>query len=241
MQVEDSAVHVWIVPLTASPVEVRALWHILPADERRRAECLRVQQQARRFVVARGQLRRVLSKYVGRQPDEVRFGYEALGRPYLLGFEGQVEFNIAHCRDLALVAVHTPGGLGIDVEQVRSSVNISGLARRFFARSETDSLDQIAPEERVTAFFRTWTCKEAYLKARRIGLSAPLRNFEVAFNANGGVRVSFADPAAGVMPAWWLHSFVPEPGYIAALCCDRPVGAPLLRSVAHELPLQQAE
>src|SRR5437660_58098 len=38
------------------------------------------------------------------------------------------------------------------------------------------------PERRADAFFRLWTCKEAFLKATGEGLSRSTRSYEIAFS-----------------------------------------------------------
>ena len=60
-------------------------------------------------------------------------------------------------------------------EAIRPQVDWQALARRFFTLSEVQQLDELPAGEQLSAFFRIWTGKEAYLKACGAGLSLPLR------------------------------------------------------------------
>jgi hypothetical protein len=106
----------------------------------------------------------------------------------------------------------------VDVERVRADFAGEDIARRFFAPAEVDALAASAPGEYVAAFFRCWTRKEAYVKARGDGLSLPLDRFEVPLEpaATRAIASCLDDPSgarAGVsgdrarprLPArsWW--------------------------------------
>ena len=60
--------------------------------------------------------------------------------------------------------------VGIDVENIGRSINLD-LARRFFAPAEVAFLEQMPENQRQATFFLFWTLKEAYVKARGVGLS----------------------------------------------------------------------
>ena len=56
------------------------------------------------------------------------------------------------------------------------------MARRYFAPREARRLCELElSEDRLDCFYRCWTRKEAYLKARGTGLTAKLEAFEVTF------------------------------------------------------------
>src|SRR5206468_1160556 len=72
------------------------------------------------------------------------------------------------------------------------------------------------PDEYVTAFFRCWTRKEAYVKARGHGLTLALDRFEVPLEP-GATRVIAScldDPSE--CSRWSLREIVPAPGYLGA-------------------------
>ena len=97
--------------------------------------------------------------------------------------------------------------VGIDVESVGRRVEMLALSRRFFAVSEHAGLEDLGGEEQRERFFTLWTLKEAWLKARGLGLTIPLDDF--AFQVEDGPpRISFG-PQLDEEPEDWqfrLHT-----------------------------------
>ena len=71
---------------------------------------------------------------------------------------------------MILYAVTRGCPIGVDVEDITAAEWRHGLARRFFARAEVAALEALPPQVQHDAFFRFWTLKEAYIKARGLGL-----------------------------------------------------------------------
>ena len=90
-----------------------------------------------------------------------------------------VQFNLSHAGERALLAVAIGRELGVDIEEERC-VDVLGIARRYFSPSEYLALVSLPEERRVGAFYRCWTRKESFLKARGEGLAFPLSGFEVS-------------------------------------------------------------
>ncbi len=88
-----------------------------------------------------------------------------------------LELNLSHTDGLILCAVSCRAAVGVDVEETTRSVEFLPLARRFFAPCETAFLEALPPDRLSEAFYRLWTLKEAYLKARGSGLGIPLEGF----------------------------------------------------------------
>jgi 4'-phosphopantetheinyl transferase len=174
--------HAWLIPTDVAPLRLRALEAILSPDEQERAARFHFERDRARFVVARGSLRRILGRYLGLPPDAFRFLYSSHGKPYLAG-DGRaalLSFNVSHSGDWALCAVAGGRRVGVDVEIIRADLAGETIAERFFSPREVAALRSLAPGEQVAAFFRCWTRKEAFLKARGEGLSLPLDRFDVS-------------------------------------------------------------
>jgi 4'-phosphopantetheinyl transferase len=128
---------------------------------------------------ARGTLREVLGRALGCAPAEVEFRYGPHGKPYLAG--SPLRFNISHSGALALIAL-SRAEVGADVELPRPRRS-DAIARRFYAPGEIERLfAERDAERRADAFFRLWTCKEAFLKATGEGLSRSTRSFEITLS-----------------------------------------------------------
>lgn len=190
VELEEKAVHVWRIPLTASPLAHGNQARLLSADETDRANRFAFSEDRTQYVAARGALRVLLGRYVGRPAHALRFSYGTYGKPALqVGpREGGVGFNVAHSGDWALCAVALTSEVGVDVEQLRTTVDITEVMRFGFADSEQAALEALPPTDRSDAFFRCWTQKEAYIKAVGRGLSLPLDSFEVRTQHPFGIR-----------------------------------------------------
>jgi 4'-phosphopantetheinyl transferase len=218
----DGEVHVWRAWLGQAPVE--RLLPLLAADERARAARLRTEAGRRTSIAGRGVLRYVLGRYLGLPPEHVRFTYTTYGKPALAPAEaGGLRFNLAHARDLALLAIMRTHELGVDVEAVDASVEHERIAARFFSPQEQAALRALPPEQRLAAFFAGWTRKEAYLKARGAGLSLPLDQFSVSLAPEEPPALLELHGPAAEPTRWALHALRPGPGYAAALAVAGPV------------------
>jgi 4'-phosphopantetheinyl transferase len=139
----------WTVPLDSDRTGQ------LAADEFARSSRFHSQKDRRYWTNARLALRAILAEYAGESPDSLRFVCNANGKPALESYRG-IEFNLSHAGDFALIAVSTSGPVGVDIERIRSNVDIAALLRRL---GETD-LPETIPE-----LYHRWTQREARSKA----------------------------------------------------------------------------
>jgi 4'-phosphopantetheinyl transferase len=174
-------VHIWNASLDVPDDTIRNAWAILSPDEVARAEGLRLERDRKRFVVARGILRKILSAILDVPPSVVRFETTSHGKPVLAAEHARVgiQFNLSHSHDLALFAVTQSRGVGIDVEYIRE-IDAVNVAEHFFSRGEYENLRRLPADQQRAAFFTCWTRKEAYIKARGEGLARSLQSFEVS-------------------------------------------------------------
>lgn len=226
-------IHVWMVaPEAASSAaqlaEYRAL---LSADERDRCRRYLFENSRRQFLIGHALLRTTLSHYVDRDPRAWTFVPGPHGRPELIDAKGvpPLRFNISHTNGLVVVAVGLGVELGVDVEDVRRATRAPEFAAEFLAGPERDVLAAASPADRPARFFELWTLKEAYLKARGLGLSLPLDTFWFRIE-QPRIVASFL-PAVGDDPATW--QFVqarPTEFHVMSVAVRRPEpGLPDLR------------
>lgn len=171
-------VHVWRVRLDRPGEPYRTL---LSSDERERADRFRFPEDRDHFTVARATLRLVLAGYLDADPRALAFEYEAHGKPRISGPNPvALRFNLSHSHDRALIAAALGREVGVDIECLRRPVADDKIAQRFFSPQEAQALAHLPPTEQAAAFFRCWTRKEAYLKARGDGIYYGLRHFTVS-------------------------------------------------------------
>jgi 4'-phosphopantetheinyl transferase len=169
--------------------------------------------------VARGTLRTLLARYLGKQPKELQFVFGREGKPALVPEPAEriLSFNLSHSQDIGIFAFGWNRNIGVDVERVRADVECEDIARHYFSAQEIKSLARLPPQKRTEGFFLCWTRKEAYIKARGGGLQIPLDSFDVSLEPGTPARF-----LGGVDPSWRISSFVADHEHPAALVCDGP-------------------
>ena len=176
LSLQSGEVHMWRIELEQPGSVLEKFRSVLGTDELERARRFHFDKHRNSFVVARGFLRHVLSRYFDTTPETLRFSYSEYGKPAL---EGRLHFNMSHSHRVALLAITEDRQIGVDVEHIRADFATEDIARRFFSHSEVGSFNKLLKEEQVAAFFRCWTRKEAFIKATGKGLSQPLDKFDV--------------------------------------------------------------
>jgi 4'-phosphopantetheinyl transferase len=215
-------VHVWRADLDPAASRFERLQHTLSADELQRAARFHFPQDRRRFTVARGVLRDILGRYLGRPSSELGFRYSAYGKPALTdGFDAAgLRFNISHSHEMALFAVTCDREVGVDIEYLGREIHGEEIAEHFFSVHERADLRALPAELKHQAFFNCWTRKEAYIKAHGEGLSLPLDRFDVSLTPGepAALLATRTDPQEVLR--WSLQALTPGPGYAAALAVE---------------------
>ncbi|WP_371588628.1 4'-phosphopantetheinyl transferase family protein [Streptomyces virginiae] len=150
----------------------RAQRHLLSDAEQARATTLRQAADQDRFVAGRALLRSAAAEVLGTTASQVAVGSSCPdrsrphGKPTLPGTGW--EASISHSGHLVAVALSSAGPVGIDVERVDETLPL-------------DDLEMLSPAEHkgiahwsALSLFRTWTRKEAVLKATGDGLRVPM-------------------------------------------------------------------
>ncbi len=212
-------VHVWRMVLDAHLSRVERLRQTVAAEELVRAERFRFEKDRRRFTVARGTLRAILSRYLSIPPGSLRFVYGPRGKPRLAEETGgsRLRFNLAHSHGRALCVVSAHGEVGIDLERIVPDIEDDLITEHLFSSGEVAAFRAFPPERRVEMFYRFWTQKEAYVKATGDGLHFPLDQFEVALAAGESPTLIGVVGSPEEAARWSLYELHPWPGYAAAL------------------------
>jgi 4'-phosphopantetheinyl transferase len=124
-------------------------------------------------------LRRVLAPQVGVAPEDLRFGREAKGRPFLR-HDGAPDFNLSDTAGGTLIALTRAARLGVDLERHERAPPAAKLAARYFAPAESAALSALPAAEAAREFIRLWTAKEASCKATGTGIFGWLPHWQFA-------------------------------------------------------------
>ncbi|MEO0420998.1 MAG: 4'-phosphopantetheinyl transferase superfamily protein [Pseudomonadota bacterium] len=210
-------VHLWLAqadPSRPGPHGAGRYAGWLSGDERERWLRFRFAHDRERYLLARGLLRSVLSRYVPERHESAwRFQLNDHGRPFIVDEQqpqggAPLYFNLSHTRGLVVLAVACSQEVGVDVEPLERDGPHLKMADRFFAPSEADALRALggAPAHR-DRFIELWTLKESYIKARGMGLALPLDSF--AFELDTPGRIDFQTwSAAGDEPMGWRFALL---------------------------------
>ena len=217
---DDGDVHIWTGHVDSRLAELSQLRSLLSNDEGDRADRFRFERHHQAFVIARAMLREVLASYVHLEAQDVSFVYGDHGKPALAS--SVLQFNASHSGDRIVVAVTRAAHVGVDVEHHRPLEYLE-LAERFFSEWEIDVLRAAGPDDLVQMFFRCWTRKEAYVKARGHGLSLPLRDFAVSLGADVSQVLVWSSEGAAEVERWELRELSLDVDYTAAVVVERPV------------------
>jgi 4'-phosphopantetheinyl transferase len=200
--------------LDRGPAELTRFEATLSGPERARAEAFAFPRERRAFLASRGLLRELLARLAGGTPAGQEVVVDEGGKPRLAGScgQGRLRFNVSHSGTLWACAVALHREVGLDVEEVRPDRAVKSIMTRYFAPAETDALLALPEPERVAAFHRVWTRKEAWLKARGLGIAIPLDSFEVS-HAPGDARLLATRPDPAEAAKWTLRDLDPGPGF----------------------------
>jgi 4'-phosphopantetheinyl transferase len=155
---------------------------LLGETERRSIERTRKEKDKIEKILGWTMCRMEASLRYGVYPAEIRLDFHEKGKPFFPDFS-DFKFNITHGGNIVAVAFCNHHEVGIDVEANDRKVNPT-IAERYFTPAETAFLQKIPTEQRLYAFLRLWTIKEAYLKMTGDGLSKPLTSFEIQYVEN---------------------------------------------------------
>ena len=218
----DRHIDLIIVELDRGNAGVEACRTRLSDDERARAARFVRDRDRRRWIVSRGELRRVLGEACGIAPAAVSFVAGHNGKPLLGDHRGEppLHFNLSHSGALAVVGLTRVGPVGVDVEAARHMADRDAVVARFFSAAEQAAYRRLPVAARSTAFYDGWTRKEAVIKATGEGLSADLGAFDVSLTPDEPPRMLAVRGRAAAARRWQLFSHRPREGYTVAVAIE---------------------
>jgi len=214
-------VDVWSVRLD-EPARAGSEVVVLSPDEVARANRFHFERDRIHFTRCRSALRALLGSYLAIPAAEIRFEYLAGGKPQLAAGQNPsaLQFNVSHSANMALIAFGSKYRLGVDIEEIRSDVDTSTLAERFFSLRERAGIQALPDHLRVPGFFACWTRKEAFLKATGEGLSFPLADFSVTTHPDLDPELEEIKGSTNEAKQWFLTDLSVVDGFRAALASE---------------------
>ena len=185
---------------------------MLSLTEQCRLRAFRFNRDRLRHLAGRLLLRCILSRYAGVAPAELQFTKNAFGRPELIpeaaaarGSQAStraLRFSLSRAGSLAVLAVSRMGEVGVDLEDTHRSIASGEVAPGVLAKQELEVFYATPAPARQATFLRYWVLKEAYAKARGMGLSLDVRRASFTPPGPGPIRVHLGTGIADASARW---------------------------------------
>lgn len=140
-----------------------------------------------------------------KEPILDKIKIDNFGRPFLPAYEN-IDFNITHSGEYAVVAIGENCRVGVDIEKI---VNID-FKEVYTTMSEVQWKEILTDAESLLKFYEYWTIKESVLKSTGIGITTQLDMIETAKN-----------PLPFHGSQWYIHQLKIDKGYSSHLACNK--------------------
>jgi 4'-phosphopantetheinyl transferase len=171
------------------------------------------------FLVGRVMARALVGRALGCAPTEWRWREGPHGRPEIDEPGVTWRFNVAHSAGLVACVLADGHDVGVDVEDLERRGISPGFARRYLSPGEVADVEAQPAEVQQERLLTYWTLKEAYLKARGLGVSVPLSDIEFTLSTSGP-RIGFLGTLAGTATNWHFHLARPTPRHLMAVASE---------------------
>lgn len=202
-KLENNEVHLWLLDINQFTTDhYTYAEHIMSNVERERAQ--KFVRGKESYIASRWLLRKILARYTGVAPDAVELLRTDKGKPYLP--QRDLHFNLSHSGHWALLAVGKAEFIGVDVEAIGATRDLSGIAENYYHPQEFVQLQTLDAAAQADYFYRLWTLKEAFFKAIGTGISAGLEKIQFDLGGNK-IRAQIAAELDGDADEWHFQQW----------------------------------
>jgi 4'-phosphopantetheinyl transferase len=206
---------------------------LLSPEELARWQAFRFDRHRREYLATRALARTALSHRRPVRLEAWQFQLNAHGRPSVVPDCG-LRFNLSNCPGLVVCLVAEDIEVGVDVEPCERAEQIAELAAEVFSPRELAQLEALRGMAKLDRALSLWTLKEAYIKARGMGLSLPLKKFSFVFDGTEGIHLEL-DASSGDEAGRWQFLLLDHAGHRIALMAEEKVAPELRRWEARPL------
>lgn len=234
LEISPASLHIWFAFANEiqEPGLLSRYLELLTPEERQRHQRFYFEKDRHLYLVARALLQTVLSNYAPIRPGDWQFKRNRYGKPEII--EGAAElplrFNLSHTKGMVMCGVTLGHDIGVDIEHYGRATHGLKIAERFFSPQEAHDIKQLPPERQGERFIEYWTLKEAYIKAKGMGLSLPLESFSFRLGDRQTPRISFPANETEDPAQWRFMRFAPSADYLAAVALRSNTVIPSLKT-----------
>ena len=173
-----NTVNIYYINITTTKARPK-VEQVLNEEENKRYRRYLTVQGRTEFFWGRYLLRTVISRFLNIHPQAVVFRKNQYGKLFLdrRYHQENICFNLTHSHGIVAGAFVLENDIGIDVEKIDR--NMTDIVRRFFSPEEKEYINSYYTSKKNNLSYQIWTLKEAYIKAKGVGLSLPLESFSV--------------------------------------------------------------
>jgi 4'-phosphopantetheinyl transferase len=211
-------VDLWLFPVGELTDALRKEYvDILFCEEIELSKKIIIQEKKDIFISTKALLRKILHYYTNVPTSAWRFERNLFGKPYISepSQHRNIHFNISHAKGLIACLISTSYEVGVDVENILKNRDFLGISRNVFSEKEVDLLNATSSHRLGRTFYMYWTLKEAYLKARGVGLSLPLTSFW--FELSPFPRIFLGPECMDTAKNWYFASKLITKEYLLSL------------------------
>ncbi len=203
-------------------LELRAL-ALLGEAERARHDRFRRDVDRQMFLLGRVMARGLVGRALGCDPLAWSWREGERGRPEIGDPRTPIRFNLAHSAGLVVCALAAGREVGVDVEDLERRSAEPGIVERYCAPAEVADIGA-SGDDWNGRFLVYWTLKEAYLKARGLGIAVPLAEIAFRLDDEQGARIGFLGSLAGTDDRWAFALARPTARHLVAVAASTADG-----------------
>jgi 4'-phosphopantetheinyl transferase len=216
---KENEVRLWEGCVDLPKEGLENFFHFLNPEEQARANRFHSAVERAHCVAGRACLRLLLGHLLETGPLGVPLCSPEGGKPHLRpgAHPERLDFSVAHSHGRVVIGIGRGCAVGVDIEQMRSDVDVDQVAQGFFSATEMAELGTLPdPVSKRHGFFNCWTRKEAYSKAMGDGIGRGFDQFAVSLTPGEPARLIYDHRRCGPEP-WSFYSWSPAADYVAAI------------------------
>lgn len=215
-------VHLWKISLKADNIDIQEYFGLLSRAEKDQTTKFYFIEDRNRFIIRRGVLRVLLSRYLNNSPEFIIFELGEFNKPQLAiaGNDAKINFNLSFSKNLALIGVTLAKNIGVDIEFMENKKDLEAISKRYFSTGEIQELSRLPKDKFLEGFYNCWTRKEAFIKGVGQGLQFPLDKFVVSLIPGEPTRLLQVEDNLQEPSKWTIVSIFPASGFAAAVAVE---------------------
>ncbi len=242
LEIPNNNIHLWFAFPDAISDETLLLRYqqLLNDEEKKRWQRFHFARHRHHYLVTRALIRSTLSYYIDIDPADWRFSFNPYGKPEIISAlaDKPIRFNLSHTDGLVMCAIVLENDIGADIENLQKKHATLKIAEHVFSKQEIEALQNMPEHEQAQRFFEYWTLKEAYIKARGMGLSLPLNQFGFILRENQPVEINFDSRMDDNPEHWQFWQLRPAEHHVAAVAIKSTTPIKYQLVINNVVPLQ---